>query len=261
MILPRPSRIAPRLVAGLESVPRSASIRVVTPRRTLFGMGASSGNNSAPKKGFKQLLAEHGPAALITYAVLSGISFAGFYVAIVSSGVDPLQLMHKLPFSSSEVPEIAASSPASKDIMDQVGDAIHAVEDAVAKGIENAEDIVGVGVEGLDAILHHDDNGGDNKISQVSGDEGKEKPYLNGTTALVAWCVHELFLPIRLGLTAYLTPRVSRRMKGGVIDRFLGSIMARFGAKGGAAVEKETSDSGLKGKLLNVRNTDSSSKK
>ncbi|KAI9331192.1 hypothetical protein BDR26DRAFT_870516 [Obelidium mucronatum] len=256
-----------RLFLGLRALPITSSnsriihISRVIPRRQLFGFGKPNNSKATgEKKGFKQLLAQHGPAALITYAVLSGISFAGFYVAIVWSGVDPLALMHKLPFADKEEKTRddkeeqgkKIEQHESKDLLDQVGDAIHVVGDAVAKGFENAEDVVGVGMEGLDAILHHEEHH-HHHHHNVQQETQPTVSYFNGTTALVAWCVHELFLPIRLGLTAYLTPRVSARMKGGAIDLWLGRIMARFGAKKGSEQAKEAGDAALKAKLLDIR--------
>ncbi|KAJ3059889.1 hypothetical protein HDU98_004085 [Podochytrium sp. JEL0797] len=196
-----------------RSVPRLAWLGVGLSRRGLFTFGKSKDGQGG---GFKQLLATHGPAALVTYAGLSGVSYVCFYVAVVASGVDPLQLMSALPFDVGHAAN--APVPAGGGLEATFDAAMHAAEDAVHKGVENAERVVAVGKEGLDAMLHpHKESLGGDKNS-----------IFNATTALVAWCVHELFLPLRLALTAYLTPRVSRWMRGGIVDRWLGSIMARF---------------------------------
>ncbi|KAJ3205593.1 hypothetical protein HDU83_008912 [Entophlyctis luteolus] len=260
--------LLPSLQPPLSSLARRP--HVVCVRRSLATRPSDPPDpkqQAQPKQSFKELLAKHGPAALITYAVLSGISFAGFYIAVVASGLDPKALLHKLPFSgqghAEEQPRILSSknehqhqqpyiqdrmqppNEAAPDLQsaetavgaavhfveDSLHAAEHAVENAVAASIDTAESVVAVGVEGLEAIIHMADTPSPPPPTAVELPSTPPKSWLefDGTVVLVAWCVHELFLPIRLGLTAYLTPRVAARLRGSAFDILMHRAMNRVG--------------------------------
>ncbi|KAJ3122436.1 hypothetical protein HK100_011989 [Physocladia obscura] len=167
------------------------------------------------KGGIAALLAKHGPAALVTYAGLSGVSFVVFYAAVVWSGVDPKRLLERLPLHSTAATTTFESSNTTTD-----GNATdsNSLDSFLHASLDNAEDVVAVGKEGLGAILDH---GSDRSNST------RRLFAFDPTTLFVAWCVHELFVPIRLGLTAYLTPRVAARMKGGIVDVWMHNAMRR----------------------------------
>ncbi|ORY29727.1 hypothetical protein BCR33DRAFT_745180 [Rhizoclosmatium globosum] len=126
-------------------------------RRLLFSKSTKDDSNP---KSFKNLIKQHGPAAVLTYAALAGVSYVCFYIAIVASGIDPLQLMHKLPFQNHSVEASQKTEEVKKDqtvvgaMEDAVMSGIHGMEAAMAKGSENVGDIIGVGVETVDAMFH-----------------------------------------------------------------------------------------------------------
>ncbi|TPX68624.1 hypothetical protein CcCBS67573_g07135 [Chytriomyces confervae] len=163
-------------------------------RQRLFSTQASS-SDKQPKKGIKDLIAEHGPAALVTYAGLSLVSFAGFYTAIVSSGLSAEDVMQRLPFDWT-----SSNTPSSTDIISPDFPSTERVDAPPLKSESEAS-----------------------KSLQTNSDSSNAS---SAGVALVAFAVHELFLPVRLGLTAALTPRVAARMKGTRLDagmRYIGS--------------------------------------
>ncbi|KAI8830792.1 hypothetical protein BJ741DRAFT_618684, partial [Chytriomyces cf. hyalinus JEL632] len=159
-------------------------------RQRLFSTQQASSSDKQPKKGINHLIAEHGPAALVTYAGLSLVSFAGFYTAIVSSGLSAEDVMQRLPFDWT-----SSNTPSSTDI--------------------TSPDIPST--ERVDAPKS------DASKPQTNSDSSNAS---SAGVALVAFAVHELFLPVRLGLTAALTPRMAARMKGTRLDagmRYIGN--------------------------------------
>ncbi|KAI8825361.1 hypothetical protein BJ741DRAFT_632529 [Chytriomyces cf. hyalinus JEL632] len=178
-------------------------------RQRFFSTQQTPSSDKQPKKGIKDLIAEHGPAALVTYAGLSLVSFAGFYTAIVSSGLSAEDVMQRLPFDWT-----SSSTPSSTDI--------------------TSPDIPST--ETVDLPKSESDP----SKSQTNSDSSNAS---SAGTALVAFAVHELFLPVRLGLTAALTPRVAARMKGTRLDagmRYIGTSFKNVNAS-------------LRQRLLNVR--------
>ncbi|KAJ3234493.1 hypothetical protein HDU81_001380 [Chytriomyces hyalinus] len=162
-------------------------------RQRLFStQTSSSSGGKKPKKGIKDLIAEHGPAALVTYSGLSLVSFAGFYTAIVSTGLSADDVMQKIPFNWSS----SSSTPSSTD--------------AASPDAPSTEKV--------------DPSKPESKApkSHTSSDDSSNATAAG--TVLVAFAVHELFLPVRLGLVAALTPRVAARMKGTRLDAGMRSI-------------------------------------
>ncbi|KAJ3244133.1 hypothetical protein HDU78_011397 [Chytriomyces hyalinus] len=181
-------------------------------RQRLFSTQASN-SDKQPKKGIKDLIAEHGPAALVTYAGLSLVSFAGFYTAIVSSGLSAEDVMQRLPFDWT-----SSNTPSSTDM--------------TSPDIPSTERVVDAPLKSESEAL--------SKSLQMNSDSSNAS---SAGVALVAFAVHELFLPVRLGLTAALTPRVAARMKGTRLDagmRYIGSSFKSVNAS-------------LRQRLLNVR--------
>ncbi|KAJ3409021.1 hypothetical protein CcCBS67573_g03627 [Chytriomyces confervae] len=180
-------------------------------RQRLFSTQQASSSDKQPKKGIKDLIAEHGPAALVTYAGLSLVSFAGFYTAIVSSGLSAEDVMQRLPFDWT-----SSSTPSSTDI--------------TSPDIPSTEPVVDASKSESEASKSQATNSDSSNASSAG-------------IALVAFAVHELFLPVRLGLTAALTPRVAARMKGTRLDagmRYIGNSFKSVNAS-------------LRQRLLNVR--------
>ncbi|KAI8610542.1 hypothetical protein BC830DRAFT_1145308 [Chytriomyces sp. MP71] len=125
--------------------------------------------------------------------------------------------MHALPFlshSPATGPKDNAptSPPPTKEedsISQKIDSALERGAEAVRSGIESVEEAI----DHMDHFLESQDANSHHAASPGH-------PSTTGTV-LVALAVHELFLPVRLALTAALTPRVAARMKGTLVDLWM----------------------------------------
>ncbi|KAI9331193.1 hypothetical protein BDR26DRAFT_870517 [Obelidium mucronatum] len=214
------------------------------------------------KTNIKTLMAEQGPAAFLTYSAVSVASFGLWCGAAHYTGIDQKKLLGYLPFAAatSEAPAetaVAASTTPSQSLkleqmakevvrdvrelgITQVQKAEHALkeglekaEHAVMEGLEMAETAVMESIDkaelAVSAMLNHQDTLPASS-STSSADFSK-----HGTVIAVAWVAHNVTFPVRLGLTAALTPYVASRIRGGYIDGLLKRYMSKLTPTASAA--------------------------
>ncbi|KAI9208684.1 uncharacterized protein BJ171DRAFT_489680 [Polychytrium aggregatum] len=143
-----------------------------------LGLGATLAKSS-PKKtgGLKHLLKEYGPVAFITYMGVSTVSLTIWYTAI-TFGLD--------------VDPVLAQITQATSWFWTSGEEADALEICASANIDE------VSAEHKDESLE---------------DSVKSAWAKAGTTLLVAIAAHNLIVPLRLGLTAMLTPAVAARMR------------------------------------------------
>ncbi|KAJ3029380.1 UNVERIFIED_CONTAM: hypothetical protein HDU68_012347 [Siphonaria sp. JEL0065] len=222
----------------------------------------------------KTLVREQGPAAFLTYSVVSVVSFGLWCGVAHHTGIDQQKLLACLPsipgLSSSPkdgniIEQQSRFEQMANDVMHDVSTQVHRAEHALKEGFEKAETAVMEGLEkaehvmmdGIDkaetavvAILHPTPSlqlAGSSEEPSSSG-LGFSK---HGTVIAVAWVAHNITFPVRLGLTAALTPFVASKIRGGYVDTMLKRYMSRFSAA--SASKTANSKASLKSKMVGIR--------
>ncbi|KAI8611601.1 hypothetical protein BC830DRAFT_1140524 [Chytriomyces sp. MP71] len=157
------------------------------------------------KQGMKRLLSEHGPAAMVTYSCVSVAS-----IGLCYGGV---RLYHQTNLSQ--------------------------LKDGLAEGIENMKVGIEHAVEEIEKAevwvlesLHAAPSlarGGSVEGGQASAEGGN-----TATTLAAVWVAHNLVFPLRVGVTAVLTPYVASRLRGSKADLVLRRLMEASATKGDA---------------------------
>ncbi|KAJ3234492.1 hypothetical protein HDU81_001379 [Chytriomyces hyalinus] len=222
-------------------------------RQFLHG-GARSKNPAEPSR-FRKLMAEHGPAAMLTYSAVSAASIGSCYVAVSSgvfervkgqllsawtaTNVNSVETAFTQSIKEAEAAVIRGIGSAEKGILLGIEQAevaikegIHNTEEAIKEGLHNTEEAIKEGIHHTEAAIkegiHNTEEAIKEGISNTRtavehmgfSDVDREESMLSGHGATIAavWVAHNVMFPVRLGLTAALTPVVASKMKGSRLD-------------------------------------------
>ncbi|TPX68623.1 hypothetical protein CcCBS67573_g07134 [Chytriomyces confervae] len=222
-----------------------------------FLHGARSTKNPAEPSRFRKLMAEHGPAAMLTYSAVSAASIGSCYVAVSSgvfervkcqllsawtaaaTNVDGVETAFTQSIKDAEAAVIRGIGSAEKGILLGIEQAevaikegIHNTEEAIKEGLHNTEEAIKEGIHHTEAAIkegiHNTEEAFKEGISNTRtavehmgfSDGDREESLLSGHGATIAavWVAHNVMFPVRLGLTAALTPVVASKMKGSRLD-------------------------------------------
>ncbi|KAJ3083231.1 hypothetical protein HDU99_000245 [Rhizoclosmatium hyalinum] len=185
---------------------------------------------------------------MVTYTGVSVASF-GLWIGLCHyTGIDARWL---------STTTTSTLSTASKELEA----ALVEVQDDVAKSVQAGSDALVEGFKRFNANLHRLEGTLDSVAQQVKEqlDSGEQAAAVvgadlsrHGVVLATAWLAHNITFPVRLGVTAALTPYVAARIRGGYVDVLLKRMMTRLTPKATAAAASD-SNSKLKSTLLEIR--------
>ncbi|KAI8830793.1 hypothetical protein BJ741DRAFT_333086 [Chytriomyces cf. hyalinus JEL632] len=215
-----------------------------------FLHGARSTKTPAEPNRFRKLMAEHGPAAMLTYSAVSAASIGFCYVA-VSSGVFErvkcqllgawtatnveVQTAFTQSIKDAEAAVIRGIGSAEKGILlgieqaevaikersEAIKEGLHNTEEAIKEGIHHTEVAIKEGIHNTEEAIKEGISNTRTAVEHMGfSDVDREESLLSGHGATIAavWVAHNVMFPVRLGLTAVLTPVVASKMKGSRLD-------------------------------------------
>ncbi|KAJ3017239.1 UNVERIFIED_CONTAM: hypothetical protein HDU68_011789 [Siphonaria sp. JEL0065] len=223
----------------------------------------------------KTLIREQGPAAFVTYSAVSVVSFGLWCGVAHHTGIDQQKLLAYLPSipgssgTSKDGKIIEQQSQSlrfeqmAKDVVRDVSTQVHRAEHAIKEGFEKAETAVMEGLEKAEHVVMDGIDKAETAVASIlhpitplplaeKSEESSSGLDLSkhGTVIAVAWVAHNITFPVRLGLTAALTPFVASKIRGGYVDTMLKRYMTRFSA---ASTFKSDSVTSLKTKMVGIR--------
>ncbi|KAJ3381172.1 hypothetical protein HDU84_005294 [Entophlyctis sp. JEL0112] len=180
----------------------------------------------ASREKVRTLLSEHGPAALLTYSAVSVSSFALWCTIAHFNDIDMgtlgRLLLPAIPSSAAAAAITTSVDDALQDVAREVKQVAHGVEErfelAEVKMRETAGTAVAALMDRVDSVRIAGaaiGDGADAAVANVSS-------FSKRTTVLaVAWCIHNISFPARVGITAVLAPYVGARLRGGRIEKMM----------------------------------------
>ncbi|KAJ3203193.1 hypothetical protein HDU67_010329 [Dinochytrium kinnereticum] len=186
---------------------------------------------------------DYGPVAFVTYSLVSAVSLTAWYAAFrlgfdVSRFTNHIPKLPHLPFIN-----LFLGEDAELRVLDAEARFVMALGGVVDGMVDVAELMRERVMEGKGPVVK-DDHVGEVVQRTVpsagaaagAGGGGRLAEFYatHGTTVLVAIAAHNVILPIRVGVTALLTPWVAVGLRRwGVLRRFAG-VAAVFGGRGSA---------------------------
>ncbi|KAI9357060.1 hypothetical protein DFJ73DRAFT_821974 [Zopfochytrium polystomum] len=245
----RTPKVYTKPTAFLADLQHLATTGVTSTRSLIPSIRLSTSPLTAPAKdaaakkatSIRGLMREYGPVAVITYFLVSVASITLWYIA-VSSGVDINPLVARIAnFRIAVHEKVADGMDAMQENIHQLGEEIKHVGGEVAVRMEKAME------EGLEAVgegLRRGERAVEevrNSVAEAmelahrqpadTATQPSESSSLyakHGTTLLVVWAAHNLILPVRVGVTAVMTPWVAARIRALGLETWLKRVASRF---------------------------------
>ncbi|KAJ3110403.1 hypothetical protein HDU96_006646 [Phlyctochytrium bullatum] len=236
----------------------------------------TTSTTTAPKKpgGIRGLMKEYGPVAFITYSLVSAVSLTAWYAAIrlgldVSRITEALETAKTYLFPPSPTaepePHTAVAMRATR-VLEGVEAAVLEVEASFVEAVASVADGMKDVLEALEeramlarvppvpvpaisspstpprrATVSKMDTTMLATPSQPEAAPGALASFYatHGTTVLMAIAAHNVILPVRVGVTALLTPWVAGRLRAWGMMAGIARVSARLGLGGSAMGTKK----------------------